>query len=138
MVEGEFKIVGLTDTNVGTDSNPLVSMRTTMDFFAYYSKGGEDYVGTYEPAPGFTEDDYPVGPFTLVKKSGAAASTAKRTLSTKAVETFRIRSMSSVLRGIQVERPNRSAVVKVKELSRNSAQGRVHRSMTICRSKCIR
>jgi hypothetical protein len=127
MVEGEFKIVGLTDTNVGTDSNPLVIDAYTMDFFAYYSKGGEDYVGTYEPAPGFTEDDYPVGPFTLVKKSGAAASTAKRTLSTKAVETFRIRSMSSVLRGIQVERPNRSAVVKVKELSRNSAQGRVQR-----------
>lgn len=47
---------------------------TGVDFFAEATvKGETNWYNVYDPAPGFTANDIPVGPFTLVKKSNNTA-----------------------------------------------------------------
>lgn len=50
---------------------------TTMDFFLFAATGGGYW--PYNPAPGFTEDNYPVGPYKLTKKSSSTTAMKART-----------------------------------------------------------
>ena len=68
MSDGKGKVIGNELTLTGDVEAEVVMM----DQFVY---NGSNYLGKYNPTAdsGFTADDYPVGPFTLVKKSPAAA-----------------------------------------------------------------
>ncbi len=125
MMEDKFLIIGLTNENVGSSSSPMYIDAYTMDFFYYYTTAEGNMVGTYKPAPEFTQNDYPVGPFMLTKKSDATNSTAKRKSSTIPVNTFAIRSMSSVLRDLTVVQPQLSIVDKVKKLGSNGEKSQM-------------
>lgn len=125
MMEDKFLIIGLTNENVGSSSSPMYIDAYTMDFFFYYTTAEGNMVGTYKPAPEFTQNDYPVGPFMLTKKSDATNSTAKRKSSTIPVNTFAIRSMSSVLRDLTVVQPQLSIIDKVKKLGSNGEKSQM-------------
>ena len=127
MMEDKFLIIGLTNENVGSSSSPMYIDAYTMDFFYYYTTAEGNMVGTYKPAPEFTQNDYPVGPFMLTKKSDATNSAAKRKSSTIPVNTFAIRSMSSVLRDLTVVQPQLSIVDKVKRLGSNGEKSQMRR-----------
>lgn len=79
---------------------------TTMEYFLLAATGGSYW--PYGPASGFTEGDYPIGPYTLTKKSSkysvkakAVAPVNKKCLTRQSVRVIQNTCMSSVLVGVQ-------------------------------------
>lgn len=71
--DGSARVSG---QSIETGNNKRTTIYT-MDFFAIGIDGSS--YGVYTTAPGFTKNDYPIGPYTLTKSGSAASSKGLRT-----------------------------------------------------------
>lgn len=110
--DGKFTMIGLSEINIGTETKPLLVDAIFMDFFGFLTGEYEGYVLSYKTAEGFTDDDYPVGPFVLTAKNPATATAAS------------VGRMTNLNSGACVLRDNRPEPTSIRN-SLSSVMGRI-------------
>ena len=101
----QFTIVGLTEQEVSLSGGSKEKIDVVfMDYYGYCTYQGQPTLLTYRAAEGFTQDDYPIGPFKLTKSAakGVGSAAVKNTrMTSDAVSVFNgnFRQVSSSILG---------------------------------------